>query len=82
MLGEMIEGPARCFVYLLLRVEGGRAESGVQGTIERIGTGQRRNFSSLPELMELLKQWHGELNIGSPTMSGNETAAASAPKKN
>ena len=78
----MSDGPARCFVYLLLRIERGGAESGAIGTIERIGTGQRRDFSSLPELLELLKQWHGESNIGPRIVSGNETAAASPPEKN
>ena len=77
----MTDGPARCFVYLLLRVERGGADNGVKGTIERIGTGQRRDFSGLSELIGLFEHWHGELNIGSPTMSGNETAAASTPKK-
>ena len=79
MLCEMTAGPSRCFVYLLLRVEGGGAESGVKGTIERIGTAQRRDFSSLLELMELLKQWHDDMNIGSPPKSGNETTRATNP---
>jgi hypothetical protein len=77
MLCEMTATPSRCFVYLLLRVEGGGAESGVKGTIERIGTAQRQDFSDLPELMGLLKQWRDELNIEPHIMSGNETPAES-----
>lgn len=77
----MTAGPTRCFVYLLLRLEGGDAESGVKGTIERIGTAQQRDFSSLPELVELLKQWQDESNIGSRTVSGKKTPADSNPRE-
>jgi hypothetical protein len=69
--------PNSAFDYFMLRIEreAASADPGPNGTVERLGTGDKHDFAGGPHLLELLTGWRrSNWKMRRPEDPGNGTA--------